>query len=99
MINIFLVFFIKKYFMTPHFKQLFNRFNKAVLKNGHKYVLYYGNYKQVSSQTFRNSCLLGALKVYGYTFMFSINFTKGNNCRDFLFASLTDIALPNWGFL
>ena len=26
-------------------------------------------------------------------------FTKGNNFRDFLFASLTDIALLKWGFL
>ena len=31
-------------------------------------------------------------------FLFSPRFTKGNNFSDFLFASLADIALPNWVF-
>ena len=31
--------------------------------------------------------------------MFSVYFTKGNDFRDFLFASLADIALPNMGLL
>ena len=30
---------------------------------------------------------------------FSVIFTKGNNFRDFLFAYLAYIDLPNWGFL
>ena len=38
-------------------------------------------------------------KVYGCTSMFSSNSTEGNSFRDFLFASLTDVALLNWGLL
>ena len=39
------------------------------------------------------------LKVYGYISMFFRLFIKGNNFRDFLFACLTDVALPNRGLL
>ena len=40
-----------------------------------------------------------AIKVYDYTSMFFHHFTKGNNCSNFLFASLSEVALPNWGLL
>ena len=32
------------------------------------------------------------IQMVGYTSMFSVIFTRGNSLRDFLFASLTDIA-------
>ena len=37
------------------------------------------------------------LKVYRYTTMFSAIFAKGDNCRDFLFASLVNETLPGRG--
>ena len=43
--------------------------------------------------------LLSQLKLMGTPPCIFVIFTKGNNFSDFLFASLADIAFPNWGLL